>query len=104
LARTLQTAGKYHKSIELFEKVTTDRRRLLGSDYPATLNSRRNLANAYYVASRVRKAEDLLTSVLADYERILGIDHPYTKTARDNLSRVRRSAKFHAKRRRQPRD
>jgi Tetratricopeptide repeat len=62
---------------------------------PATLNSRRNLANAYRADSRTREAEALLESVLANYERTLGHDHPYTKTARENLSSLKRAAKVH---------
>jgi hypothetical protein len=67
----------------------------VGPDYPATLNSRRNLASAYRADSRTREAEALLESVLANYERTLGHDHPYTKTARENLSSLKRAAKVH---------
>jgi hypothetical protein len=38
----------------------------VGPDYPATLNSRRNLANAYRADGRIREAEALLESVLAN--------------------------------------
>jgi hypothetical protein len=67
----------------------------VGPDYPATLNSRRNLASAYRADGRTREAEALLESVLANYERTPGHDHPYTKTARENLSGLKRAAKVH---------
>jgi hypothetical protein len=38
----------------------------VGPDYPATLNSRRNLANAYRADSRTCAAEELPESVLAN--------------------------------------
>ena len=65
-----------------------------GPAYPATLNSRRNLASAYRADSRAREAEALPESVLANYERTLGHDHPYTKTARENRSSLKGQPKF----------
>ena len=66
----------------------------VGPDYPATLNSRRNLACAYPADSRTGEAEALPGSVLANYERTLGHDHRCTTTARENLSSLKRPPKF----------
>ena len=47
LAGSYKDAGRLEKSIELFERVLTDRERILGPDHPDTLASRSNLAGAY---------------------------------------------------------
>ena len=65
--------------------------RVLGSDHPATLTSRNNLAGAYESAGDLTRAIPLYEATLADRERVLGPVHPDTLTSRNDLA-----AAYHA--------
>jgi tetratricopeptide (TPR) repeat protein len=60
--------------------------RLLGTDHPATLTARANLAAAYGRADRLPEAITLQQQVLAEREQLLGPDHPTTLTSCNNLA------------------
>ena len=47
------------EALPLYERTLTDREQLLGDTHPDTLNSRRNLADAYRAAGRLAEAERL---------------------------------------------
>jgi len=68
------------------EPLAADCERVLGPDHPDTLNSRNNLAAAYWAAGRAAEAIPLHQQTLADRERVLGPDHPDTLTSRNNLA------------------
>jgi tetratricopeptide (TPR) repeat protein len=74
------------KGIALGEPLTADFERLLGADHLETLDSRNNLANAYYAAGRAAEAIKLHERTLVAYERVLGLDDPSTLTSRNNLA------------------
>ena len=59
---------------------------VLDPDHPDTLNTRNNLAGAYYSVGRFAEAIDAWKELLLDCQRVLGPDHPYTLTARNNLA------------------
>ena len=86
IAYAYLSAGRITEAIALYEKVITDRTRILGQDHPHTLTSRNNLAGAYREAGRITEAIALLEQVLTDRTRILGQDHPHTLTSRNNLA------------------
>ena len=58
----------------------------LGPDHPKTLESRNNLAVAYYAAGRLSEAIALFEATLKTAETKLGPDHPDTLKSRNNLA------------------
>lgn len=60
----------------------------LGADHPATLRSRKNLADAHVATSDLRSAHSHHEAVLADRERVLGADHPDTLQSRSDFAHV----------------
>ncbi|WP_054564444.1 FxSxx-COOH system tetratricopeptide repeat protein [Frankia sp. R43] len=91
-ATYLEGRGHLPTAVDLFERVLTDRLRVLGTDHPNTLASRSNLAGAYETAGRVGEAIDLYEQVLTGSLRILGADHPDTLASRLNLAYAYRAA------------
>ena len=85
--------GRLEEAIALYERVLTDRTRVLGEDHPDTLTSRNNLASAYHAAGRLTEAIMRWQAVCADCLRILGPDHPLTATVHENLEAARRMLK-----------
>jgi tetratricopeptide (TPR) repeat protein len=72
--------------IAIGEQLVADQERVLGPDDPSTLNSRGNLATAYWAAGRMDEAIALDERMLADQERVRGPDHPDTLSSRNNLA------------------
>lgn len=52
--------------IELYKHVLMNRRRVLGSDHPDTLNSYSDLANAYRSAGRIDEASELYEQIIKE--------------------------------------
>jgi len=86
LANAYQAIGRFKEAIDLYNKVCSDRERVLGLDHPNTLNSYDGLANAYSSARRLQDAIELHEQVLAARKRVLGLDHPDTLNSQHNLA------------------
>jgi len=86
LANAYQAIGRFKEAIELYNKVCSDRERVLGPDHPNTLNSYDGLANAYSSARRLQDAIELHEQVLAARKGVLGLDHPDTLNSQHNLA------------------
>ncbi|MGA6220377.1 tetratricopeptide repeat protein, partial [Streptomyces umbrinus] len=93
LTNAYQTAGqRLHqqghtaRAIPLLEATLAQYEQVLGGNHPDTLNSRNNLAYAYYAVGDLGRAIPLLEATLAQYEQVLGGNHPDTLTSRNNLA------------------
>ena len=78
--------GDYRSARSLWERVMTSRRRLLGTDHPATLRAAGNLAATLYALGELPAARTLQEERLAASRRLLGTDHPDTLRAAGNLA------------------
>ncbi len=76
------------KAEQLASKVLKARVRLLGEDYPATLNSREKLAQVYRIQRRFDQAEPLQQQVLMAREKVLSSNHPDTLLSLNNLAGI----------------
>lgn len=83
---SLYKARLHSAGSTFWHTMTADCERILGSDHPATLTARANLADFYREAGRVGEAITIEEQVLADRERVLGDDHPDTLSSRENLA------------------
>ena len=92
LANAYQAIGRFKEAIDLYNKVCSDRERVLGLDHPDTLNSQHNLAEDYLRYEWKEEAIDLYEQVLAARKRVLGLDHPDTLNSQHNLASAYRSA------------
>uniref|UniRef100_A0AAU3HZH2 Tetratricopeptide repeat protein n=1 Tax=Streptomyces sp. NBC_01393 TaxID=2903851 RepID=A0AAU3HZH2_9ACTN len=88
----LHQQGHTARAIPLHEAVLAQREQVLGDTHPDTLQSRNNLASAYYAAGDLGRAIPLLEAVLAQCEQVLGDTHPNTLTSRNNLASAYESA------------
>ena len=71
---------------QLFRQLIDDQQRVLGSEHPDTLTSRRLLARLAGNAGRSQQAEDMYRQLLADDKRILGEEHHETLFTRHGLA------------------
>ena len=85
-ATYLQTRGEPGSARPLFERVLTDRRRVLGEDHPDTLLSATNLAADRGALGEYERARQLDEDTLSRYRRVLGEDHPATLRSANNLA------------------
>jgi ferritin-like protein len=69
-----------------FERLLTDRLRVLGADHPDTLRTRNNLASCRGRAGDAAGAVAEFERLLTDRLRVLGPDHPDTLRTRGNLA------------------
>ncbi len=92
LGTTYRGLGLYARSVSLHTKARAVREATLGSDHPDTLNSRHNLATAYWVAARLPEAIALFETTQQLRESKLGPDHPDTLKTRSNLAGAYRAA------------
>jgi tetratricopeptide (TPR) repeat protein len=92
LGETYRGLGLYERAETTHTKARAVRESALGPDHPDTLNSRNNLAVAYYAAGRTAEAIALHEATLKLYEAKLGPDHPDTLTGRNNLAAAYRAA------------
>ncbi|MGK8511272.1 tetratricopeptide repeat protein [Nocardia asiatica] len=82
----LITSVDLRRATTFAQQTVAHHERVLGTDHPATLTSRNNLAYAYQETGRVAEAVPLYERNLADRERVLGTDHPATLASRNNLA------------------
>jgi hypothetical protein len=69
-------------------QLLADQIRVLGTDHPATFNTRGILAYRLGEAGRVKEAVTQLRQLLADATRVLGPDHPTTLATRRFLDPI----------------
>jgi hypothetical protein len=79
------SAGQTAAIISLQEEMTAEARRLRGSDHPATLATRTELAHLYWWAGRRDDARETMRQVVSDRERLLGAAHADTLAAKAML-------------------
>jgi hypothetical protein len=89
LGSYLRRQGELSTAIAYHTRATTTFKRLRGSDHPAALGSRNNLAHAYQSAGDLGRSIALFEVALTDCERVLGPDHPTTRIVRQNLDAAR---------------
>jgi tetratricopeptide (TPR) repeat protein len=68
---------------------------LIGSDRPAVLSRRDEIAQTYQAIGRLADAVALLEANSADYERLLGPEHPDTLSSRNSLANAYRDLGRH---------
>ncbi|MET3422681.1 tetratricopeptide (TPR) repeat protein [Actinoplanes tereljensis] len=85
-------AHSHSTSIAHGTTLISARERALGADHPDTLNSRSNVAFAYWLAGRFDEAIMLHTAVLADRKRVQEPNHPDTLVSRHGLAAAYQSA------------
>ena len=88
IAQTYMEIGIYPEAEKQFEVALELRRRVLGSENPATLNTMNNLATVYWYQSKFAQAEALDSQTLAIRRRVLGPEDPKTLDSMNNLALV----------------
>jgi serine/threonine protein kinase len=86
LGRSLLNLGNTTLAMELFRKAGMTQESQLGADHPDTLNTRNDLASAYWSAGRTSEAIRLHEQTLKQRQTKLGADHPDTLTSCNNLA------------------
>ncbi len=83
----LNRLGDNFSSSHYLRRTDTHRpEQVLGDTHPDTMQSRSNLATAYWAAGRLDEAIALDERTLTDCEQTLGDTHPDTLTTRNNLA------------------
>ncbi len=88
--------GLFNEAAALLEKSVAIRERALGSDDPATLNTKHRLGVTYQYIRRVPEAETLHREVLERQKRVLGEDHIDTLRSMTALAAAMNSLGRHA--------
>ncbi len=78
--------GLYDQAEGLLEQTLEQRRKVVGTDHPDTLQSMGSLANLYADQGRYDEAEALYVETLSIKKRVLGRDHPDTLKTMNNLA------------------
>uniref|UniRef100_A0AAU2UVU0 FxSxx-COOH system tetratricopeptide repeat protein n=1 Tax=Streptomyces sp. NBC_00003 TaxID=2903608 RepID=A0AAU2UVU0_9ACTN len=91
-AQYLQRQGRAAHTIPLYDAALAQYEQVLGDTHPDTLQSRNNLAHAYYAVGDLGRAIPLLEATLAQREQVLGDTHPHTLLSRNNLAGAYRAA------------
>lgn len=86
LAGAYRSAGYFPESINLYERVLTDRIRILGESDRSTLATRSDLASAHALAGHLPEAISQYEQVLNEQIRILGTEDVNTLTTQYNLA------------------
>ena len=86
LAGAYRSAGHFSESINLYERVLTDRIRILGESNRSTLATRSDLASAHALAGHLPEAISQYKQVLNEQTRILGTEDVNTLTTQYNLA------------------
>ena len=86
LAGAYRSAGHFSESINLYERVLTDRIRILGESNRSTLATRSDLASAHALAGHLPEAISQYEQVLNEQIRILGTEDVNTLTTQYNLA------------------
>ena len=87
LGNYLSCSGSYTAALDLWQKITAAKDRVLGAEHPETLSARNSLCLQTGEAGNPTAARDLLAELLPVEERILGAKHPETLTTRASLAR-----------------
>ena len=85
LADVYDTIGMRDAAMPLAVRALEIRRRVLGDDAPATLNSINNLAYLLQVQGRLKEASPLIREVLERKRRVLGEEHIETIVSISNM-------------------
>ena len=88
LAGAYLSAGYFPESINLYERVLTDRIRILGESHRSTLATRSDLANAHFLAGHFLEAISQYMQVFTEQNRILGPDDDDTLKTQHDLANV----------------
>ncbi len=78
IAMLVGLRGDYAGQENQFREVLEHQERDPGPDHPATISTRRNLANSLAALSRVEEAEAILVTNIAASRRVMGDHHPTT--------------------------
>ena len=87
-APNLRDQGKYEQAEEMHRQVLRLRETVLGKEYPTTLMSMNNLAEAARSLGKYGEAEKAHRVTLEMREKILGKEHPDTLMSLSNLALV----------------
>jgi tetratricopeptide (TPR) repeat protein len=88
LATVTEMQGKFAEAEQLHRQALDIKRRVLGEEHPATLDSVNNLAIVVTMQGQFAEAEQLHRQALAIRQRILGKEHPRTLDSASNLAVV----------------
>jgi tetratricopeptide (TPR) repeat protein len=88
IAETYRELGMLDRAEPHFQAALKTRRRLLGDDDPATLDTMNRLATVYRSQGRYDEAEPLLVETWETQKRVLGDEHPDTLEACNGLALV----------------
>ena len=83
----LGESGSYTAAVELQQRIVDVSTRSIGSEHPATLGVRHDLAYWIGLAGNAARARDQLAELLPVKERVLGPEHPSTLITRNQLAR-----------------
>jgi tetratricopeptide (TPR) repeat protein len=86
LALACRAIGRFHRAVELEEKVLEARQRIMKHEHPYILTTMNNLAVSYRNLGQTKEAAELEEKVLEAKQRILGHEHPDTLTTMNNLA------------------
>ncbi|KIM98305.1 hypothetical protein OIDMADRAFT_202122, partial [Oidiodendron maius Zn] len=85
-ANCLYSDGRFTEAGVRFTEVLEIRKRVLGAEHPATLDSMNNLASTYGNQGRWEEAEKLEAQAMEIRKRVLGAEHPDTLSSMNNLA------------------
>ncbi|MEM9598803.1 MAG: CHAT domain-containing tetratricopeptide repeat protein [Acidobacteriota bacterium] len=91
MAQQVGLLGDYPQALELQEQVLSVRARTLGSEHPATLTAKLNVASTLHSLGDLSAARRLEEEVLRARSRSLGEEHPATLNANANLAATLRA-------------
>jgi tetratricopeptide (TPR) repeat protein/nucleoside phosphorylase len=85
---SLYSDGRYKAAEELFLRVLTIRKQVLGPKHPVTLISLAEVASTYLSQGRWKDAEKVLEQVIEVYKQVLGPEHPSTLRSMSCLATI----------------
>jgi tetratricopeptide (TPR) repeat protein len=88
LGETRYAQERFTDALAHFERALALRRRTLGEEHPATLDSLNSLGGAYWALSRFDDALRVLQAAVAQRSRVLGPEAPDTLISENNLIEV----------------
>ncbi len=86
LAHLFRKFGRAAEAEVLFQQVIGIRRRVLGEEHPATLQSMYDLARALHSLGRPSDALALMTQCYDLRKKKLGENHPHTKNTLEHVN------------------
>src|SRR6266480_6640627 len=88
LAAAYLAAGYADEAVHWYQRVLSEREKVLGRNHPDTIATTANLAAANQAAGRMPAATQLAEQCCADSERVLGPDHADTLTRLASLAHL----------------